>query len=560
MAVSVNCIIKPIKNFMQRKLKQYTNPFIKTKEPVAGSGKTVNSILHSAVALHKQGELNEAETLYKKILEVEPKKANAIHLLGVIAYQKGNYQDAVEKINQAIKIMPKIAVFHVNLGNALQDLQQFAEAVASYENAISLNPDLAEAHFNRATSLQALKQLTAAVKSYDRAISIKPNYEEAYSNRGIALKDLRELNAAVASFNTAIALKADNAKTYSNLGNAQQELMLLDAAIKSFNKAVSLKLDYAEANFNKSLLLLLTGDFVEGLKFYESRWSQKDFSKLKRNFSQPLWLGEQSLSGKTILLHAEQGLGDTIQFCRYVKMVAKLGGKVVLEVQKPLMKLLNDFTVDLTLISKGDPLPHFDFHCPLLSLPLAFKTDLMSIPCEASYLQAEPQRIVYWKDRLKGEKFKIGIAWQGSHLTKIDIGRSFELRLFREIAALPNVQLVSLQKGYGSEQMKNMPQGMEVVDLGDELDSDGAFLDSAAVMMNLDLVITSDTALAHLAGALGVKTWVALKYVPDWRWLLNREDSPWYPSMTLYRQEKMGDWVTLFDQMCKNLTLVEVEK
>jgi len=332
--------------------------------------------------------------------------------------------------------------------------------------------------------------------------------------------------------------------------------MLLDAAIASFNKAISLKLDYAEAYFNKSLLLLLTGDFAEGLKFYESRWSQKDFSKLKRNFSQPLWLGEQSLLGKTILLHAEQGLGDTIQFCRYVKMVAKLGGKVVLEVQKPLMKLLKDFTVDLTLICKGDPLPHFDFHCPLLSLPLAFKTDLMSVPCEASYLQAEQQRVVYWKARLKGEKFKIGIAWQGSHITKIDIGRSFELRLFREIADLPNVQLVSLQKGYGSEQMKNMPDGMEVVDLGDELDSEGAFLDSAAVMMNLDLVITSDTALAHLAGALGVKTWVALKYVPDWRWLLNREDSPWYPSMTLYRQEKIDDWTTVFERIKLDITSI----
>jgi tetratricopeptide (TPR) repeat protein len=541
---------------MPRKIKQYKNPFIKTKGPLVASSITENSILQSAIAKHKQGQLIEAQELYKKILEIEPKNADVMHLLGVIAYQNGNYQVAVEMIGKAIEVMPKIAIYHVNLGNALQDLQQFDTATASYEKAISLRPDLAEAHFNRGISLQELKQYTAAVASYDHAINLKPNYEEAYSNRGIALKDQRQLIAAIASFNKAIALKSDNPRAYSNRGNALQDLMQLDTALESFNKAISLKSDYAEAYWNKSLIMLLLGEFHQGFNLYEFRWKKEDMLKLSRAFSQPLWLGEQSLLGKTILLHAEQGLGDTIQFCRYVKMVSKLGGKVILEVQKPLMKLLNDFSVDLILISKGDPLPNFDFHCPLLSLPLAFKTDLMSVPCEASYLQAEPRRAVYWKDRLKGEKFKIGIAWQGSHLTKIDIGRSFELRLFREIAGLPNVQLVSLQKGYGSEQMKNMPQGMEVVDLGDELDSDGAFLDSAAVMMNLDLVITSDTALAHLAGALGVKTWVALKYVPDWRWLLDREDSPWYPSMTLYRQEKMDDWTTVFERMKSDITLM----
>jgi len=230
-------------------------------------------------------------------------------------------------------------------------------------------------------------------------------------------------------------------------------------------------------------------------------------------------------------------------------MVSDLGANVILEVQKPLVRLLKYLPGVSTLIAKGDPLPEFDLHCPLLSLPLAFKTDLNSIPSAKSYLEAEAERVAYWKDRINGDGLKIGIAWQGSHGAKIDIGRSFELKLFKNIAALPNVKLISLQKGYGSEQLRNMPQGMQVMDLGEELDADGAFLDSAAVITNLDLVITSDTALAHLAGALGIKTWVALKYVPDWRWMLDRQDSPWYPSLKLYRQEKMDEWASVFDQM-----------
>ena len=263
----------------------------------------------------------------------------------------------------------------------------------------------------------------------------------------------------------------------------------------------------------------------------------------------------ESLSGKTILLYAEQGLGDTIQFCRYVQLVASLGAKVILEVQRPLVPLLRGLAGVESLIAKGDQLPEFDYQCPLMSLPLAFKTDLNSIPVSQRYLEAQAQRVVYWRERLKSNKFKIGISWQGSQTSKIDIGRSFELSRFEKIAQLPNVQLISLQKGYGTEQLKTMPVGMEVMDLGGQMDAEGAFLDSAAVMMNLDLVITSDTALAHLAGALGVKTWVALKYVPDWRWMLDRDDSPWYPSIKLFRQQELDEWTPVFEQIFSELNL-----
>ena len=367
------------------------------------------------------------------------------------------------------------------------------------------------------------------------------------------------MDAAVASYDKAIALKPDYAEAYSNRGLALQELKQFEAAVPSYDKAIALKPDFAEAYWNKSLLLLLIGEFRQGFNSYEWRWETKEISKFKRNFSQPLWLGVESLSDKTILLHAEQGLGDTIQFCRYVKMVSDLGAKVIFEVQRPLVRLLKDLPGVSTLIAKGDALPEFDFHCPLMSLPLAFKTDLKLIPSAKNYLEAEVERVAYWKDRIKGGGLKIGISWQGSQGTKVDIGRSFELELFENIAALPNVQLISLQKGYGSEQLRNMPNGMQVVDLGDELDADCAFLDTAAVMMNLDLVITCDTAIGHLAGALGIKTWVALKFVPDWRWMLDRQDSPWYPSLKLYRQEKMDDWIYVFDQMHMDITSMNLK-
>ena len=542
---------------MPQKIKQYTNHFLKAKEPLVTPVAVAVPNIQEAIALHQHGQFGQAEEIYRQLLEIDPRKADALHLLGMIAHQTGHYQGAVDLIGDAIAVNPNVSSFHSNRGLALQELKQLDAAVASYDKAIAYKLEFAKAYYNRGNALNELKQLNAAVASYDKAIALKPDFAEAYSNRGIALKELKQLDAAIASYDKAIALKPDYAEAYYNRGTALQELKQLDAAVASCDKAIVLAPDFAEAYWNKSMLLLLTREFVKGFNLYEWRWDEKNTMKWKRNFSQPLWLGEESLSDKTILIHAEQGLGDTIQFCRYIKMVSDLDAKVIFEVQKPLVRLLKDLPGVSTLIAKGDPLPEFDFHCPLLSLPLAFKTDLNSIPSARSYLEAEVARIAYWKDRIKGDGLKIGIAWQGSKGTTVDIGRSFELKLFEKIATQPNVHLISLQKEYGSDQLNDMPPGMLVMDLGEELDNDGAFLDSSAVMMNLDLVITSDTAMAHLAGALGIKTWVVLKYVPDWRWMLDRQDSPWYPSLKLYRQEKMDDWSTVFDQMQMDIISIQ---
>lgn len=537
-------------------LKQFEAAVTSCDKAIALNPNYAEAYLNRGFSMQKLKQLDAAVQSYDRAIILKPNFAEAYYNRGNALNELKQFEAAVASYDKVISLRPDYVEPFYNRANALRELEQFQAAVTSYDMAIALKPDYAEAYLNRGISLQELKQYESAVASYDKAIALKPDYAEAYSNRGISLQELKHLDAAVASYDKAIACNPSLAKIHSNKGVLLQELKKLDEAVASYDKAIALKPNFADAYANKSLLLLLVGDLDMGFKLNEYRWEREDKLKLKRNFSQPLWLGNESLSGKIILLHAEQGLGDTIQFCRYIKMVADLGAKVILEVQRPLVQLLKNLIGVSTLIAKGDVLHEFDFHCPLLSLPLAFHTNLKSIPFTESYLEAEPQRVVYWKERLNSDRLKIGIVWQGSHGNKIDIGRSFDLSLFAKFSALPNVQLISLQKGYGSEQMKNMPQGMEVMDLGEEFDADGAFLDTAAIMMNLDLVITSDTAMAHLAGALGVKAWVVLKYVPDWRWMLDRADSLWYPSLTLYRQQKMDDWLTIFDQLLLDITLI----
>ena len=294
----------------------------------------------------------------------------------------------------------------------------------------------------------------------------------------------------------------------------------------------------------------MTGQFSQGWELYEWRWKKDTFTSPKRNFSQPLWLGTKDIAGKTILLHAEQGLGDTIQFCRYAKLVKALGARVILEVPKPLLCLLSGLEGVDELILMGKALPPFDYHCPLMSLPLAFKTTLESIPNKIPYIQSNISNQNKWQERIGETGFKIAICWQGSTKGKVDVGRSFPVSLFEGLAQIDGVRLISLQKNEGVEQLKSLPVGMSVETLPDGFDSgENAFLDSAAVMKCMDLVITSDTALTHLAGALGVKTWLPLQYVPDWRWMLERSDSPWYPNHRLFRQKKSDDWISVFMEM-----------
>jgi hypothetical protein len=324
--------------------------------------------------------------------------------------------------------------------------------------------------------------------------------------------------------------------------------------LQSYDSATRLKPDFADAHSGKSYLLLLLGEFNRGWQIYE--WRKKDTANRGglRSFSQPEWLGDENIAGKTLLIQCEQGLGDTIQFCRYAQLAEARGAKVIISTQDALMRLLKDLSPTVEIIDSSSTPANFDYHVALLSMPLAFKTDERGIPADIPYLRAEPDRAERWRLRLGDHGFKIGVAWQGSKLGT-HFGKSFQVTWLRDISQLPSIRLISLQKNEGSEQVTTLPDGMKVETLGDDFDcGPDAFLDTAAVMENLDLVITADTSIAHLAGALGRPTWVALRLVPDWRWLLDRHDSPWYPTMRLFRQQTRDDWSSVFSAMERELT------
>jgi hypothetical protein len=414
---------------------------------------------------------------------------------------------------------------------------------------VELRPGYAEAYNNLGIALASREKLNEAVACYRQALVLKPDYAEAHYNLGKVLPDQGKLEEAVACYRRALELKPDYAEAHLNLGNVFTLQRKLDEAVACFGRALELKPDYADAHLNRAHLWLLSGDWQRGWREYEWRWQTKQLSP--RHFQQPLWDGG-SLVGKTILLHAEQGLGDTLQFVRYAPLVKGLGAAaVIVECQKSLLPLLSTCPGIDQLFAKGDPLPEFAAQAPLLSLPRIFQTSPDTIPDAVPYLFAAPARIESWRERLRDlAGFKIGINWHGRAGQGSWRARNIPLRRFAGLAEFPGVHLISLQKGAGREELAEVREYFTVVDLGDEVDqAGGAFMDTAAIMMNLDLVITSDTAVPNLAGALGVPVWLALPFVPDWRWLLDRADSRWYPTMRLFHQPTAGDWAVVFQEI-----------
>lgn len=525
---------------------------------------------------HQKGHLVQAQELYRLALKFDPRHFDATHFLGVIAAQTENFDQALGLIDRAIQIDPNNAVVWNNRGNTLRALNRHQPAIESYNKAITLKGDYPVAYYNLGNVLRDLKKPGAAVEIYTKAITLKADYAEAYNSLGKALMDLNQPETAKVHYEKAIAINANYAEAHNNLGNALRRLMQPLAAIAShenaiglnadyaeayadrgaalsdllqyhealasYDKAIALRDDYASAHLNQSLCLLRLGSFELGWKKYEWRW--EDSAKaFKRNFPQPLWLGEESLQGKTILLHGEQGLGDTLQFCRYAKRVRDLGARVILEVQKPLVGLLANHDGVTELVARGEVLPTFDYHCPLLSLPLAFKTNLGNIPASEGYLAAVPEKVALWQVRL-GEKRKprVGLVWSGNTRHQNDQNRSFLLREL--LANMPtNLQYISLQKEPRSIDKETLELYPEILHVGEEI---ADFNDTAALCELVDVVVSADTSVAHLAGALGKPVWILVPFSADWRWLVDRSDSPWYASAKLYRQETFGDWSGAF--------------
>jgi len=469
-----------------------------------------------AVGHHQAGRFPEAETAYRQVLAVEPQHLGALNLLGLLAHQVGRHGLAVDLIRQALALDPHQPDALCNLGEALRATGRLDEAMAIYR----------------------------------RALQLQPNHPEACDNLGIALAEQGHFDQAIFAHQRALQLKPDHAPAHNNLGTALVELGRFDEAIAAFRTALRFQPDYPDARFNASLLLLLEGDFERGWPLYESR--SDDSRTPKRDFRQPRWDGGP-LNGRRLLLHAEQGFGDAIQFIRYARLLADRGAHVILESPSPLAALLRSAPGISELIATGKPLPPFDLHVPMLSLPLLFQTTPETIPREIPYLFPDKGLSENWAGRLgaKTSPLRVGLAWAGRSQNARLRKRQIDLESLLPLLSITGVDFFNLQIDDGTAAIQRVHARSRLIDLTAHVRD---FADTAALMAHLDLIISVDTAVAHLAGAMGRPVWTLLPFVPDWRWGLKNEHTPWYPTMRLFRQPSFGDWDTVIQRVTHELT------
>jgi tetratricopeptide (TPR) repeat protein len=557
------------------------------------------------LSLHQAGRLPEADAICRRILAENPNNPDALHVLGVIASQRGQLPEAQTLFMRAIALAPRSADYHNNFAVVLEKLGKFDEAERAYRTAVSLRPQDPEIHknlanvlrrqgkldlaiaelqnalrlkpdhftcwFNLASIQQARGDIDAAIASYETAIRLQPDSFLSFINLGHLYKQKENLQRAGQAFATAARLRPDSADAhnnvaaiahftgrmddalagyrkaielqpefaaaYCNLGVALADLGRNEEAAAAYERTLELKPDFASAHWNYGLVLLVMGNFERGWAEYE--WRSK-VQELNLNFEvpRPLWNGEP-LHGRRILLRGEQGFGDAIQFIRYAPLVADRGGHVIIACDPLLYPLFRSIPGIHEYVFEGDPIPKFDVHCPFLTLPTAFKTTLETIPASLPYIKPDPELAAKWKARVPADRLKVGLAWAGRPSHRLDRYRTMNFQELAPILKVPGVWFASLQKGKAAQQLENLPAGVEITDLSGDLTD---FSQTAALIANLDLILTVDTAAAHLAGAMGKPVWVLLQYAPDWRWMLHRTDTPWYPTMRLFRQKQFADW------------------
>ena len=470
---------------------------------------------------------------------------------GLVLNALQRYEEALASFDRALRLKPDYAEVLANRGNALLRLERLEAALACYERAIALKPDYFTAHYNRGNALLALNQPDEALDSYDRALALSPNHLEILNNRGNALLRLGRTGEALASYEQALALAPASAEAANNRGNALAAMGHVGQALASFDAAVALDPDKADAVYNASMARLALGDFATGWAQYEARWNVSQFLRQRRNFVPPLWIGQEPLDGRTILLHAEQGFGDTLQFVRYVPLVAQRGATVLLEVQAPLKSLLAATAGAAQVFAGGEPLPAFDCQCPLMTLPLAFGTEVSTIPTDVPYVTPPADRSERWRARLAAvARPRVGLVWSGRPTHLNDRNRSIDLRRLLPLLADPRPWFVSLQRDLRPHDETVLRAHSRILDLAAELTD---FADTAAAIGALDLVIAVDTAVVHLAGAMGKPVWILLPHAVDFRWMYGRDDSPWYPTARLFRQPAPGNWDDVIARVARAL-------
>ena len=515
------------------------------------TGANLGRLFQKAHAAHIDGALAQAERLYKAILERDPNNFDALHLLGFLHHQQGRSARALPFLAAAVRLNARSAEVLSNYGLVLHALDRIGEALASYDAALAIEPGNADLLNWRGIALLDLGRPQEALMSLERALAEDSAHVDALGNRGNAFLKLNRPDEAIACFDKARGIGGDNARLLTSRAHALRRIDRPEEALVDLRRAVALDPNHAEAQFELGMALLALGNFEEGWRAYEKRWATRAFAHRLRGFGSPLWAGAQPVDGRTILLHGEQGFGDTIQFVRYVARVAQSGATVLLEVPSELVGLMAGVKGAARVLASGGKLPPFDLHCPLMSLPRAFGTNAASIPADVPYIKIPEIRAAEWTTRLPVGKPLVGFAWAGRPTHNNDANRSIALARFMRLFDVAGIQFVSLQREASADDMALLRSRSNVLDVGGKLVD---FVDAAALISRLDLVVSVDTAVAHLAGALAKPVCVLLPFAADFRWLRARDDSPWYPTARLFRQPRFGDWDSAIELVCRYLT------
>jgi tetratricopeptide (TPR) repeat protein len=541
--------------------------------PVQSRPINTAQILQDALSLHQQGRLREAEKLYMRALKAAPDNFDALHLLGLINAQNGQMGEAYRLMSAALRINPNVPDVLINFANVLHGLKRDDEALATIDKALALRPGDPDALLHRGNALIALNRPNdalpcfdavlardaghrdallnrgvaratlghheQALADFDAILARMPSDAEALYNRGTALIELGRYAEALFAFDKVLAAAPQHLRAWTNRGRALQALNRHEEAIASFDKALAIDKNYGDAHFNAALSLLALGNFRRGFADYEWRWKRTGMTDARRGYRGRLWLGEYPIDRRTILLLAEQGLGDTIQFIRYAPLLAQMGANVVLEVQPELKALLSTVSGVASCHARGETLPAFDVYCPLGSLPLALKTETSSVPATLPYVRTDDAQIAKWRPALEGLPGKrVALTWAGHARHANDRNRSIDLKLLEPLFKCEGISFVSIQRDLRGDDAARLAQ-FGITDFGPRL---ADMTDTAAVLALTDLLVSVDTSVVHLAGAMGREAWVMLPFMPDWRWTLTNERSPWYPTMRLFRQGAPGDW------------------
>lgn len=507
------------------------------------------------------GWLSDAVRDFRLAISLDANYVDAHFNLGVVYQASGEFEQADLSYREVIRINPQYGQAHYNLGVLHHARGLYEEAIDCYRRVLERTPNHTQSILNQGVAFKELGDLVAALHCFDRAIKLDPRSSESFFNRALVLKQSGDLKGALGAYDAALSIRSNFPEAWLNKGVVMMEMRLVQDAISCYDQAIVHSPEFHEALENKGSALLTLGRYDPGWELYESRWHKKRPARANREFGSPQWSGGESIDGKTILLWAEQGLGDTLQFCRYVNEVAALGARVWLEVQAPLLRLMNGIDGADRVFASGSEIPSVDFHSSLMSLPRAFKTTLATIPNPVRYIQPEAAAVLRWKERL-GERVdpRVGLVWSGGfrpaqpELWKVNERRNIPLKMFEAFGDLP-LEYVSLQKGDSAELelstlIENQWPGPEMTNLSEQLTD---FAETAALIEQLDLVISVDTSTAHLAGAMGKPIWILNRYDSCWRWMMDRVDSPWYSSARLYRQTVPGDWVKVLERVRRDL-------